>query len=171
MDDRTWASAWTLLEERFGGERSSDLREFYRTRIEDRLSENDFRRAVSRILDEYPWRDEQPYGFPRPIDFSYAVRGDTKRHRALKDWLVIHDALLGPGRAEKGWSDDLSEAGKKALKLIGDVGAVKNVPTGRVNFLRKDFVKCYTEIAPSRGERLRAGEEPELLTGGDGADS
>lgn len=155
---------WALLNERFGEDKPAEVRDLYYEQIDARLSEAEFVRGVKRVA--YANRF-----FPSPKEIVDAARGgDERRRLAHDDWLVIHGALLGPGRAEDGWTDDLSEAGRKALDLIGGVSAVKNVRKGRVNLLRKDFVRCHRDLAPPDAHRptLPEREEPKAIEGGEG---
>lgn len=149
----TFVEGWNLLLERFDEERPSEVRDLYYEQVAARLSEDEFRRGVRRV--SYSNRF-----FPSPKEIVDAARGgDERRRLAHEDWLVVNEALLGPGRAEQGWTDELSEAGQKALDLIGGVSAVKNVRRGRVNLLRKDFVRCHRDLAPPDSPRPLPGDD------------
>lgn len=140
MSISVFAEKWRELNDRFGVDRSGNVRDRYYEQINTRLSEDEFLAGVARVFYANTY-------FPSPKEIVDAARGgDHRRRLAHEDWLTITDALLSPSRAEEGWRDDLSEAGRKALDLIGGVRAVKRAE--RINLLRKDFVECHRDYAP-----------------------
>jgi len=168
MEDRTWASAWTLLEERFGREHSAAFRDFYRRRIEARLDEDEFRRAVSRILDAYPWRSDQPYTFPRPVDFVFAVEGSgNARREALVAWGEIvegatdHQTFYGSEAYET-----FNAAARAALASVGGIHTLTGLKPRDLAFTRREFLDAYTEFREPDDRRALAGDEVHALAPG-----
>lgn len=92
--------------------------------------------------------------FPAPRDFLYALFGDPQ-DRALREWTALLEA------ARKGAIPCLSPTAKQLVQAMGGMSRFYRASEYEMNYLRREFVSAYTQIAPYQ----LSARDTELLRG------
>lgn len=127
------------LDDHFPGERSPRIIAVYWRALSDRMDTDAFEAACVRILGEREY-------FPPWKAFVEAVRGDSEEG-AMEAWDRVLEMAKDWRNAKP--SEELSEAGQKALRQVGGVKKLALMDRNDLDFRRNDFMSAYKAAAAS----------------------
>ena len=130
-----WAAFWSLLCERFNTDKSEELCAFYYAALSAHLTPEQIRAGASKVLVSGRF-------FPSP-DEIMAAAGMSSGASALAEWDLCYSAMEGSDKAY----DRLSETGKKMVRLLGGLQALRNCNLDSVPFIRKEWLKLYADAS------------------------
>ena len=144
INETVFATAWSLICERFNRDASNALSEQYYDLISERMDTASFRQAASRVIAENEF-------FPRPADFWEAPDETT----ALDQWELCQRVMEGESVLDR-----MSPEGKRVVALLGGPGRLRNTPLDSVPFVRRDFLAFYHDVGEgvSKGHLLPSAE-------------
>lgn len=130
-----WAAMWSLLCERFNTDKSAELCAFYYGALSAHLGPEQIKAGASKVLVSGRF-------FPSP-DEIIAAAGMSNGANALSEWGLCQSAMEGSDRAY----ERLSETGKKMVRLLGGLHALRNTNLDSVPFIRKEWLKLYADAS------------------------
>lgn len=133
MTATEWGALWSLMNDRFGCDRSAELAGFYFAElVAQGMTDDQIKHGVRKVLVSARF-------FPSP-DEIMAAAGLSAEERALSEWELCVSLMEGSRSAYA----KLSETGRKMVRLLGGEAALRNTPLDSVPFVRKEWLKLYS---------------------------
>lgn len=147
INETVFATAWSLICERFNRDASNALSEQYYNLISERMDTASFRQAASRVIAENEF-------FPRPADFWEAVQLPPEAD-ALDQWELCLRIMEGDSVLDR-----MNPCGQRVVALLGGPNKLRNTQLDSVPFVRKDFLAYYRDVndGVARGHLLPGAE-------------
>lgn len=144
IDQDVFQIEWAILCERFNKEPSVVLASRYYQALSPEMTTEEFKAASVSVFRSREF-------FPRPDDFLEAVQG-TAEEAAATDWELVERAMRGSTRA----LPLVSEAGRKALTLVGGLDVLRNMDIADIPFRRQEYFRLHphAQQIAKREERL-----------------
>jgi len=134
IDRTVFSQEWALLCERFNRRPSKELSARYYDILSPQMSTGEFRAASVAVLNSAEF-------FPRPLDFSLAIRPDPAVS-ALDQWELCERVMHG----EHGILERMSEEGRRVVALLGGPVHLGMTSLDSVPFVRREFLARYREV-------------------------
>lgn len=149
ISERVFKNVWALLCERFNREPSQMMMRAYYHALKDRLTDDEFKAAGSRLFETAEF-------FPKPADFL--PTSEDAHLDAVQQWDVLYSAMCGHASYT-----DLDEHGQAAVRLLGGPRKLREVLLDEIQYVRRDFLSLYEDAVAiaQREERVQIEGGPE----------
>jgi len=146
IDPTVFSHEWDLLCARFNRKPLKELMARYYDILSPQMSTGEFRAAAVCVLNSAEF-------FPRPLDFSLAIRPDPAIS-ALDQWELCERVMQG----EHGILERMTEEGRRVVALLGGPVRLGMTSLDSVPFVRKEFLARYREVTSEQFEAISGPE-------------
>lgn len=146
INEQLFKEAWARLDLRWPGRATTDLGKMYYVVLNEEMTTEQFQYAVGVVFRNREF-------FPRPVDFVEAVREDVQSE-AMDQWEIVQKVMSGNHAFAV---EELSEAGRRVLRVMGGEMALRKTGTSDQRFIRAEFLRLYETAAQAERQKALSG--------------